>query len=94
MKIYGKVAHFSLAYAMNDEFSRVLHQQMEYFSRNPSADTLNRVQGEVSEVFQSSFYSLYLKMARILRQVFSTVRRWFGKVMGIDSYHYHRSKRD
>lgn len=54
MKNYGRVAHHALAYAMNDEFSRVLHQQMEYFSSNPSADTLNRVRGEVSEVFQLS----------------------------------------
>lgn len=65
MKNYGKVAQYALAYAMNDEFSRVLHQQMEYFSSNPSADTLNRVRGEVSEVFQLSFYSLFLKMTRI-----------------------------
>ncbi|CAA7404421.1 unnamed protein product [Spirodela intermedia] len=50
MKNYGRVAHSALAYAMNDEFSRVLHQQMEYFSSNPSADTLNRVRNEVSEI--------------------------------------------
>ncbi|CAD5195794.1 vesicle-associated membrane protein 714 [Musa acuminata AAA Group] len=50
MKNYGRVAHSALAYAMNDEFSRVLHQQMEFFSSNPSADTLNRVRGEVSEI--------------------------------------------
>ncbi|MBA0800352.1 hypothetical protein Gohar_010789 [Gossypium harknessii] len=49
MKNYGKVAHYAPAYAMNDEFSRVLHQQMEFFSNNPSADTLNRVRGEVGE---------------------------------------------
>ncbi|KAK1610017.1 hypothetical protein QYE76_033690 [Lolium multiflorum] len=50
MKNYGRVAHSALAYAMNDEFSRVLHHQMEYFSSNPSADTLNRLRGEVSEI--------------------------------------------
>ncbi|KAK1264230.1 Vesicle-associated membrane protein 714 [Acorus gramineus] len=50
MKNYGKVAQSALAYSMNDEFSRVLHQQMEYFSSNPSVDTLNRVRGEISEV--------------------------------------------
>lgn len=50
MKNYGRVAHSALAYAMNDEFSRVLHQQMEFFSSNPSADTLTRLRGEVSEV--------------------------------------------
>jgi hypothetical protein len=55
MKNYGRVAHSALAYAMNDEFSRVLHQQMEFFSSNPSADTLNRLRGEVSEA--SAFLS-------------------------------------
>ena len=49
MKNYGRVAHYAPAYAMNDEFSRVLHQQMEFFSSNPSADTLNRVRAEVGE---------------------------------------------
>ncbi|KAG9147981.1 hypothetical protein Leryth_003563 [Lithospermum erythrorhizon] len=38
------------SYAMNDEFSRVLHQQMEFFSSNPSADTLTRMRGEVGEL--------------------------------------------
>lgn len=50
MKNYGRVAQYAPAYAMNDEFSRVLHQQMEFFSSNLSADTLNRVRGEVNEV--------------------------------------------
>ncbi|XP_072964432.1 vesicle-associated membrane protein 714 [Typha angustifolia] len=50
LKNYGRIASSALAYAMNDEFSRVLHQQMEFFSSNPSADTLNRVRGEVSEI--------------------------------------------
>jgi vesicle-associated membrane protein 7 len=50
MKNYGKVAAYAPAYAMNDEFSRVLHQQMEFFSSNTSADTLNRVRSEVGEI--------------------------------------------
>ncbi|KAG9459091.1 hypothetical protein H6P81_003599 [Aristolochia fimbriata] len=50
MKNYRKVAHSAPAYAMNDEFCRVLHQQMEYFSSNSNADTLNRVRGEVGEI--------------------------------------------
>ncbi|CAL0304007.1 unnamed protein product [Lupinus luteus] len=50
MKNYGKVANYAPAYAMNDEFSRVLHHQMEFFSSNSSADTLNRVRGEVGEI--------------------------------------------
>lgn len=40
----------ALAYAYNTEFSRVLHQQMEYFSSNPSADAITRVKGDISEV--------------------------------------------
>jgi len=55
MKNYGRVAHHAPAYAVNDEFSRVLHHQMEFFSSNPSADTLSRVRGEVGEA--SIFYS-------------------------------------
>ncbi|PKU64709.1 vesicle-associated membrane protein 714 [Dendrobium catenatum] len=50
MKNYGRIAHSALAYAMNDEFARVLHHQMEYFSSNQTADTLNRLRGEVSEI--------------------------------------------
>ncbi|KAL0735324.1 hypothetical protein Bca4012_011534 [Brassica carinata] len=50
MKNYGRVADHAPAYAMNDEFSRVLHQQMEFFSSNPNVDALNRVRGEVSEI--------------------------------------------
>ncbi|OVA10034.1 Synaptobrevin [Macleaya cordata] len=50
MRNYGRVAHAAPAYAMNDEFSRVLHQQMEFFSSNTSADTLDRVRGEVGEI--------------------------------------------
>ncbi|XP_019459897.1 PREDICTED: vesicle-associated membrane protein 714-like [Lupinus angustifolius] len=50
MKNYGRVANYAPAYAMNDEFSRVLHQQMEVSSRNHSIDTLNRVKGEVGEI--------------------------------------------
>lgn len=49
-KTYGQTAYTALAYAMNDEFSRVLHQQMEYFSSNPNLDTLNRAKGEMNEV--------------------------------------------
>lgn len=50
MKNYGRIAHNAAAYAMNDEFSRVMHQQMEFFSSSPSADTINRVRGEVNEI--------------------------------------------
>ncbi|EPS71444.1 hypothetical protein M569_03313, partial [Genlisea aurea] len=50
MKTYGKVFPHAPAYAMNDEFSRILHRQMEFFSKSPDADTLNRVRSEVEEV--------------------------------------------
>lgn len=53
MKNYSRVANYAPAYAMNDEFSRVLHQQMEFFSSNSSADTLNRVRSEVGEASNS-----------------------------------------
>ncbi|KAI9107640.1 hypothetical protein K1719_021303 [Acacia pycnantha] len=50
MKNYSRVALHAPAYAMNDEFSRVLHQQMEFFSSSSSADTLSRVRSEVGEI--------------------------------------------
>ncbi|KAF6165844.1 hypothetical protein GIB67_012741 [Kingdonia uniflora] len=59
MKNYGRVANSAPAYAMNDEFSRVLHQQMEFFSSNPSADTLNRVRGEVGEASTFAMFLLF-----------------------------------
>lgn len=40
----------ALAYAYNVEFSRVLNQQMDYFSSNPSADSIERVKGEIAQV--------------------------------------------
>ena len=49
MKNYGRVAQNAPPYAMNDEFSRVLHQQIEFFSTSPNADTLNRLKAEVDE---------------------------------------------
>eukprot|EP00250_Pteridium_aquilinum_P013338 c21280_g1_i1 orf=275-907(-) len=50
MKVYGRTSHTALAYAMNDEFSRVLSQQMEYYSNDPNADTINRMKGEINQV--------------------------------------------
>eukprot|EP00850_Spirogloea_muscicola_P012724 SM000083S22771 [mRNA] locus=s83:496005:497114:+ [translate_table: standard] len=48
-RTYGRAAGTALAYAMNDEFSRVLHQQMEYFSGNPAADAVSRVKAVMVE---------------------------------------------
>mmetsp|Transcript_40747 Transcript_40747/g.49429 ORF Transcript_40747/g.49429 Transcript_40747/m.49429 type:complete len:216 (+) Transcript_40747:146-793(+) len=47
---YGRSAHSALAYAFNKEFSRVLHQQMEYYSTNPNVDYITKVKGEIAGV--------------------------------------------
>ncbi|KAJ9554780.1 hypothetical protein OSB04_009394, partial [Centaurea solstitialis] len=65
MKNYGKVAPFAPAYGMNDEFSRVLHQQMEFFSSNPSADTLKRLRGEVRTVMVDSIEKILNRGERL-----------------------------
>ncbi|KAJ9541241.1 hypothetical protein OSB04_027747 [Centaurea solstitialis] len=65
MKNYGKVAPYAPAYAMNDEFSRVLHQQMEFFSSNPSADTLNRVRSEVRTIMVDNIEKILERGDRI-----------------------------
>ncbi|XP_062220924.1 vesicle-associated membrane protein 711-like [Phragmites australis] len=50
VKTYGRAALTALAYAMNDEFSRVLSQQMDYYSNDPSADRINRMRGEFDQI--------------------------------------------
>ncbi|KAL5666666.1 hypothetical protein ACJX0J_026774, partial [Zea mays] len=50
VKAYGRAALTALAYAMNDEFSRVLAQQMDYYSNDASADRINRMRGEMDQV--------------------------------------------
>ncbi|AET00197.1 putative Longin-like domain-containing protein [Medicago truncatula] len=50
VRSYGRAVLTAEAYAMNDEFSRVLNQQMEYFSSDPNADRINRLKGEMSQV--------------------------------------------
>ncbi|KAK6273255.1 hypothetical protein POUND7_010338 [Theobroma cacao] len=50
VKTYGRAIHSASAYAMNDEFSRVLSQQMDHFSNDQNADRLNRLKGEMSQV--------------------------------------------
>ncbi|XP_066319784.1 vesicle-associated membrane protein 711-like isoform X2 [Miscanthus floridulus] len=50
VKAYGRTALTALAYAMNDEFSRVLAQQMDYYSNDASADRINRMRGEIDQV--------------------------------------------
>lgn len=52
VKIYGRAILSAAPYAMNDEFSRVLSQEMERYSTDPDADRLNRLKGEMSQVTQ------------------------------------------
>ncbi|KAI3454217.1 hypothetical protein Pfo_010880 [Paulownia fortunei] len=50
VRTYGRAVLSAQAYAMNDEFSRVLSQQMDYYSNDPNADRINRLRGEMSQV--------------------------------------------
>ena len=61
VKTYGRAIHSASAYAMNDEFSRILSQQMDHFSDDPNADRLNRLKGEMSQVIVFSFIIVSLK---------------------------------
>jgi hypothetical protein len=55
VKTYGRAIHTSAPYAMNEEFSRIMSQQMDHFSNDPNADRLNRLQGEMSHVSLIAF---------------------------------------
>ncbi|PPD71816.1 hypothetical protein GOBAR_DD31297 [Gossypium barbadense] len=50
VRTYGRAIFSALPYGMNDEFSRVLSQQMEYYSSDPNADRINRLKGEMGQV--------------------------------------------
>lgn len=39
-----------MSYEYNTEFSRVLQQQMDYFSNDPNADAITRMRGGMAEV--------------------------------------------
>ena len=47
---YGSRGRSAMAYGMNDEFSRVLSKQMDYYSHNPEADRINQVKGGLEDV--------------------------------------------
>ncbi|KAL6502089.1 hypothetical protein OROGR_027222 [Orobanche gracilis] len=49
VRTYGRAVLSAQAYGMNDEFSRVISQQMEYYSNDPNADRINRIRGEMSQ---------------------------------------------
>ncbi|XP_073147719.1 vesicle-associated membrane protein 711-like [Henckelia pumila] len=50
VRTYGRAVLSAQAYAMNDEFSRILGQQMDFYSNDPNADRINRLRGEMSQV--------------------------------------------
>ncbi len=43
-------ARTALAYAMNEDFSRVLAKQMDYYSQNGGQDKVDRVKAEMDDV--------------------------------------------
>jgi hypothetical protein len=71
VKTYGRAALTALAYAMNDEFSRVLSQQMDYYSNDPNADRINRMRGEISQVLHLVYFSYPVKFILAFYCLFS-----------------------
>jgi len=47
---YGDRGKTAVAYGMNADFSRVLQIQMNYFSKDPEADRMSKVRGEIDQV--------------------------------------------
>eukprot|EP00026_Physarum_polycephalum_P012468 Phypoly_transcript_12779.p1 GENE.Phypoly_transcript_12779~~Phypoly_transcript_12779.p1 ORF type:complete len:275 (+),score=49.74 Phypoly_transcript_12779:171-995(+) len=47
---YGENAKTAMAYGMNADFARVLQIQMNFYSKDPEADKINKVRGEIDEV--------------------------------------------
>jgi vesicle-associated membrane protein 7 len=75
VKTYGRAALTALAYAMNDEFSRVLSQQMDYYSNDPNADRINRMRGEINQVMHPFIFSFFFVYERPIYR-----RKYFLKV--------------
>lgn len=47
---YGSNAKTAMAYGMNSDFARVLQIQMNFYSKDPEADKITKVRGEIDEV--------------------------------------------
>jgi len=47
---YAERGKTALAYSMNADFSRVLQNQMDYYSNNPNADKITKVRSEIDKV--------------------------------------------
>ncbi|KAK4757763.1 hypothetical protein SAY87_019064 [Trapa incisa] len=50
VRAYGRTGPSSPAYAMNDGFSRILREQMEYYSDPSNAESIKRLKGEIDQV--------------------------------------------
>nr|GMD44085.1 vesicle-associated membrane protein 711 [Ipomoea batatas] len=61
VKTFGRAVLSAQAYAMNNEFSRVLSQQIEYYSNDPNADRINRIKGEMSQAARMSLIENIIK---------------------------------
>ncbi|KAL6536204.1 hypothetical protein OROGR_012776 [Orobanche gracilis] len=71
---YGRAVLSAQAYEMNDEFSRVLSQQMDYYSKDPNADRINRIKGEMSQVLMIIFIIHFIRV----RGIYEARGRLFG----------------
>jgi len=47
---FGTQSQTAIAFSMNDEFSPVLRECLEYFNDNPQIDTIGAVQGQIDDV--------------------------------------------
>ena len=47
---YGDRARTAIAFAMNEEFARILQQQMTFFNADPAADNIGRVRAQINDV--------------------------------------------
>ncbi|KAI8036357.1 hypothetical protein M5D96_010950 [Drosophila gunungcola] len=50
IQTYGLQVATAIAYSMNTEFSKILAQQMVYFSQSREVDTISRVHGQIDEL--------------------------------------------
>lgn len=47
---YSSIEQTALAFSLNDMFSPILRQKIDYYNTNPSADNIARVQAQIDEV--------------------------------------------
>lgn len=47
---YGLTVATAIAFAMNTEFSKILSQQMRYYSESRDVDSVSRVHGQIDEL--------------------------------------------